>query len=202
MAASLTSAWDWAGRLGRLVAGLHGVKLLGAHRAFLEEKLVALIVRRGLGQLGPGLGRPALGLVHPGLELRRRQGHQGVSRLDPGAGLHPDFRHPAGDLGRHLGQALADHRPQDLQLPGNLGFLDDQDPALRRRACERRQPRGDLAEVEQPRQPGHEQDAPHHQGAQSDDFFFVCHGFFVQRPLREGAGARSPSPPSNSLPTP
>ena len=110
-------------RLGRLIAGLHGPELLGAGGAFLEEELVAFIVRGDLIQL-------RLGLAEPGLELRRRQGHQRVSRLDPGAGLHPDFHHPAGNLGRHLGQARGDHRPHDLQLAGNLGFLDDQDAAL------------------------------------------------------------------------
>ena len=118
------------GRGGRLVAGLHGVKLLGADRAFLEKKLVALIIGGDLSQLRLGLGEAGRRLVHPGLELRRRQGHQRVSRLDPGAGLHPDFHHPAGNLGRHLGQARGDHRAQDLKLAGNLGFLDDQDAAL------------------------------------------------------------------------
>ena len=61
--------------------------------------------------------------------------------------------------------------------------------------------RGDLAEVEQPRQPGHEQDAPDHQGAQADDFLFVCHGFLAQQEFLVGAGFKPAPTPANPWPT-
>ena len=166
----MAASWDWAWAAATaawadLEALLDGFEFLGAGRPFLEQILKTLIIGAGLSQLRLGLGHAGPGLVHPGLVFLPGQGDQGVSRLHPGAGLHPDLAHPAGHLGRDLGQTLGDDLSQDFQFPGNRGLADDQDPARRRGRLRDRQPRGDLAEVQQSRQPGHEEQGHDHQGA-------------------------------------
>ncbi len=166
-------AWAWAAATAAwalLIALLHRFKFLGAGRPFLEQILKTLIIGARLGQLRLGLGTPARAWFRRAWYSSAGQGDQGVSRLHPGAGLHPDFAHPAGHLGRDLGQALGDDLSQDFQLPGNHGLTDDQHPARRRRRLLGHQPRGDLAEVKQPRQPGHEEEGRDYQGGQADDF--------------------------------
>ena len=136
----MAASWDWAWAAARaawadLKRSWTGFEFLRAGCPFLEQKLKPLIIGAGLNQLRLGLGHPGPGLVHPGLVLLPGQGDQGVSRLYPGAGLHPDFSHPAGHLGRDLGQTLGDDLSQDFQFPGNRGFADDQDPAAAAAGC-------------------------------------------------------------------
>ncbi len=117
-------------------------------------------------------------LGQAGLVFLGGQIHQGVPFFHPAAGLHQDAADPPRDLGGHLGQAPGDHRPQHGEFLGDALLLNRQDLAVDRAGFPGHRARGDLSPGEEPGQPEHEQQGPHHQHRQPGQLFpgsSFCH---------------------------